>query len=147
MSNGYITKTGYLQGHCNDSFAKSGFSHTKQGITPANVPETNWCLLSFSLSLASLFFVFVTDRGGKMKEKQLICSLNVTNNCILLGRYSFTGIQEVIEILLDLLFSKGQCSKRRAVIPQITHCPSTTLSFMRTSQIPALCYSLAKGIY
>ena len=56
--------------HWNDSFPRSVLSQTKHCRTPEKVPGTNWCRVSFSLSLASLPFVFRYGSSSKVGKKQ-----------------------------------------------------------------------------
>lgn len=56
--------------HWNDSFPRSVLSQTKHCRVPENVPGTNWCRLSFSLSLASLPFVFRCGSSSKVGRKE-----------------------------------------------------------------------------
>lgn len=71
------TRPENLLEHWNDSFPRSVLSQTKHCRTPEKVPGTNWCRLSFSLSLASLLFVFrqssssSSKMGGNEKREML----------------------------------------------------------------------------
>ena len=61
--------------HWNDSFPRSVLSQTKHCRTPENVPGTNWCRLSFSLSLASLLFVFrysTNSQVGRNEKREML---------------------------------------------------------------------------
>jgi len=74
----------YLREHCNDSFPRRAFSQAIHGITPEKVPFVKLCLFSFSLSLASLFFVFIPNSRGRnigkkgTLEKKIKC-FNIKN--------------------------------------------------------------------